>query len=236
MDLGGAHDLDVGCPPNTAVTALLAGTISSITSPSWGLQLGIKLDTPYKGIPYMACLHLAAVLPGLAIGGHIARGSIIGWSGGCNEASQYGGTFNITGHNFLNTIEQSSQPQCGIALMRGPEYGVGAGWSINPDPALDPTALIMEARKGGATVATATFTSREKQLWGRVEPVPLNEGAAIAQSWVNALRRTHYFGPALEAEVSDGNFQCQAFTCAYAKWDRTTGVTHWFIQSGEYHF
>lgn len=235
VNLGGAHDLDVGCPPNTPITALLPGQVSSITAPSWGMQLGIRLITPYNGIPYMAYLHLAAVKVPISLGDYIGKGAIIGWSGGCNAASQYAGTSNPTGKNFLNTLEQSSQPQCGIALMRGPEYGVGEGWTIQPDPALNPTQLILDARNEGK-VNVVQFTTREKQLWGRLENVPLNEGAAIAQSWLAALRRTHYFGPALENEVSDGNFQCQAFACAYAKWDRTTGVTHWFTQQGEYHF
>jgi hypothetical protein len=229
---GGAHDMAIACPPNTLITALLGGTIETVTSPPWGIQIGIKLDVPYNGIPYMAYLHLAAVFPDIHIGLHIGKGYVIGYSGGCNTAAQYNGTSNPTGHNFLNTPQQSSQPQVGIALMRGPVYGVGAGWTPKPDPALDPTSLIILARKI-QTVASIAFSDREKQVW-RLFGVALYEQFAIAQSWVAALRRTHYFGPALESEVSEGDYQCQAFACAYAKWNRKTGHVAWFTYQGEY--
>lgn len=228
--LGGSHDLDVATPPNTPITALLSGTVSSSSAPSWGKQLGIKLDTPYRGIEFMAYLHLAAVNV-FPVGSRISANQVIGWSGGCNTPEQYAGTSNPTGQNFCNPPSQSSRPQTGIALMRGPEYGVGAGWTTAPDPALDPTPLL-EAARAGVNVATVPFTDREKQLWGRLENVPLNESFAIPQSWVAALRRTHYFGPPVEPEV-DGT---QAFSCAYAKWDPKTGIVHWFTQQGEYHF
>lgn len=229
---GGAHDMDIACPPNTPITALLSGTIETITYPTWGIQIGVKLDVPYNNIPYMGYLHLAAVHPNLAVGSRCNKGNILGWSGGCNNASQYLGTANPTGKNFLNTPQQSSQPQVGIALMRGPEYGVGLGWTPKPDPALDPTSLIILARN--SIMPVTTFTDREKQVWRLIASVPLYESWAIPQSWVAALRRTHYFGPPLEPEVSEGQFHSQAFACAYAKWDSTTGHVHWYTYQGEY--
>src|SRR5258708_8082255 len=55
---GGAHDLDIGAPPNYPVTALLPGKIASITDGKndagtaiWGRQVGVLLDQPYNGNP-----------------------------------------------------------------------------------------------------------------------------------------------------------------------------------------
>lgn len=193
--LGGSHDMDVQAPPNTPITALLPGTVVDVSSPSWGMQVGIKLDKPYNGIPYMAYLHLAAVKPGL-LGTHVNKGDLIAWSGGCTQAGQYNGTSNPTGRNFLNDPSMSSQPQAGIALMRGPIYGTGAGWSTFPpiDHSLDPTQLILDARKG-ATMAglpngahddgtTITFSNGMKMVKGfrarylemcNAEVVPLDD-------------------------------------------------------------
>jgi hypothetical protein len=158
---GGAHDLDIGAPANYEVTALLPGTILSITEgrdPSgnavWGRQMGIRLDQPYKGIPNMAYLHLSAVNLALREGHHVSKGDIIGWVGGGNSDADYGTTSNPTGQNFSNTAGRSSRIQVGVALMRGPEYGNTAfnTWQpIGPTPVeweLDPTQLILDARRG----------------------------------------------------------------------------------------
>lgn len=146
---GGAHDMDVKAPPNEPITALLPGTVSSInTQVPWGEQIGIQLDTPWKGIAYMAYLHMAAVNPALRVGSRVRAGDIVGWAGGATSAAQYAGTSNPTGHNFVNDPSQSSQTQIGFALMRGPAYGIGAGWTQRPDPALDPTGILQAARGG----------------------------------------------------------------------------------------
>ena len=153
---GGAHDLDIGLVLNTPITAILPGTVVSITSPTWGQQIGIKLDVPFSGAPYMAFLHLSAVNPVLQVGSHVNVGDLIGWSGGATNPLQYLGTSNPTGTNFVDTSSQSSQPQVGIALMRGPEYGVGAGWTSTPDPTLDPTPLLNQLLGGTMTQQTGT--------------------------------------------------------------------------------
>ena len=181
--LGGADDLDVGPPPNYRVTALLPGTISSITDGTnghviWGRQVGIKLDHPYNGkIPFMAYLHLSAVDPALAVGHHVSEGDTIGWVGGATNSAQYTGTSNPTGRNFLNTPDQSSQVQVGVALMRGPEYGHGTGWVEFPpvDWDLDPTQIILDARQRFSqgddmlqindTFAAAHFTQVADNRW-----------------------------------------------------------------------
>ncbi|HJT56760.1 MAG TPA: hypothetical protein VJ761_09710 [Ktedonobacteraceae bacterium] len=155
VQLGGAHDLDIGAPPNYKVTALLPGRISSITDGTnghviWGKQVGIELAQPYKGkIRFMGYLHLSAVDPGLRVGQPISEGDTIGWVGGASSHAQYAATSNPTGHNFLNTPDQSSRTQVGVALMRGPEYGHGAGWVEFPpvDWDLDATQIILDARQ-----------------------------------------------------------------------------------------
>ncbi len=184
---GGAHDIDIGAPPNHPVTALLPGTISSITDGTngngtviWGRQVGVKLDPPYKGIPYMAYLHLSGVNLELVPNQHIERGHLIGWVGGGSDPSDYGTTTNPTGVNFLNTRSRSSQIQVGVALMRGPEYGHGEGWTTLPDPSLDPTQIILDAQRdfpGGFPegeddmlqitdpFAAAYFTKKAEDRW-----------------------------------------------------------------------
>jgi len=145
--LGGSHDCDVAAPPNAPVTLLRSGTITDLSSPSWGKQVCLKLDSPVNGIDYMAYLHLSAINPSVHLGDHVSAGDVIGWVGGANSASQYEGTTNPTGVNFLNSSLMSSRIQVGIALMRGPVYGEGAGWAQFPpiDPQLNPSALLAEA-------------------------------------------------------------------------------------------
>ena len=77
--LGGSHDMDIAAPPNTPVTALLSGWVSSITSPRWGRQVCIHLESRYNDIPYMAYLHLSAVEPHLTTNAWVNRGDVIGW-------------------------------------------------------------------------------------------------------------------------------------------------------------
>jgi hypothetical protein len=156
--LGGAHDLDIGAPANYEVTALLPGTISSITDGFsldshagrhiWGKQVGVELAVPYNGKRYMAYLHLSAVNPELSPRDSISKGHLIGWVGGGNVPDDYGNSTNPTGTNYLNSSDQSSRIQVGVALMDGSEYGK-AGWVDFPPVrwALDPTQIILDARK-----------------------------------------------------------------------------------------
>ena len=155
VGLGGAHDLDIGAPPNYPVTSIVSGVISDISSPDWGRQVGIKLDTPINGIPWLHYLHLSAVNPSLSVGQRVNVGQVIGWVGGANSQAQYAGTSNPTGANFLNSPNNSSRIQVGVALMNGPAYG-GPGWEnwpTNPavdhfDSPLNPTGIIMLPAKG----------------------------------------------------------------------------------------
>jgi hypothetical protein len=143
---GGSHDMDVQTPLGTPVTSLVSGTVSSVTQPTWGWQIGIQLDTAIGTAPYLAYLHLGAVKPGLAVGQRVSVGEIIAYSGGANSSAELGSNTNTPfGPQFIDDPSQSSQPQTGIALMRGPEYGVGAGWTPLPDPTLDPTPTLNQA-------------------------------------------------------------------------------------------
>ena len=201
--LGGSHDMDIATPPNTPITNLLPGVISSIAAPTWGVTVGIQLYHPYNGIPYFAYLHLAAANPDLSVGSHVAIGDLIGWSGGCNTPEQYAGTSNPTGQNFLNTPDQSSAPQTGLALMRGPEYG-GIGWENFPpiDWQLDPTSIIWRARaamlkwSGGVNptfyggIGVSWFT---RYLYGQPMP-PATSSEYNSSNWNGAPIVVREFG------------------------------------------
>ncbi len=201
-EYGGAHDLDVACPPNTPITALLDGLITDISAPSWGKQVCVQVGGCTA--PYMAYLHLSAVNPTLKVGKVIKKGDIIGWSGGCTAASQYEGTSNPTGKNFLNDPSQSSRPQTGIALMHGPIYGEGAGWVDFPpvDPKLNPFALIEQAIK---ELQPMQYSQEEKAEWIELDrTMPQNTG--LMESWAKARRAGYFLGSPTSWERK-GTFQ-----------------------------
>lgn len=196
--MGGSHDLDVGAPPNYPVTTLLSGTISSITVPPWGKQVGIRLDSAYNSIPYLAFLHLSAVNPSLRVGSHVVKGDLIGWVGGASDPSQYAGTSNPTGQNFLNDPSQSSRVQVGMALMRGPEYGVGSGWETFPpiDWSLDPTSIIKDA--------VALYSVKRKAFeieWTIEQPAARLDSGIANQAWED-YQAGRFHGPATSLEYS----------------------------------
>jgi len=200
--LGGSHDLDVKPPPNHPITALLSGTVCDISAPSWGKQVGIKLDVAYNAIEYCAHLHLSAINPALSIGKHVQVGDVIGWCGGATSQSQYAGTFNPTGQNFLNDASMSSQVQAGFALMRGPVYGSGAGWITFPpiDFSLDPTAIILAARKGVPVSDNKAQDEYIIFLW-ELSKLALNamglnvppRDSGIFNYWVQGVPNTRHF-------------------------------------------
>lgn len=206
--LGGSHDMDVAPPPNCPVTALLPGTVCDLSAPSWGKQVGLQLDTPYNGVPYMAYLHLSAINPQLVIGGHVDTGDLIGWVGGATQASQYAGTANPTGQNFLNAPIMSSQIQVGIALMRGPVYGDGSGWVSFPpiDMSLDPTQIILDAVRSLMTTVdypgasphfvpdSYTFTSNAAKAIVIHKTASGGAGGlqSVYNTFMSTMRSTHY--------------------------------------------
>jgi hypothetical protein len=210
--LGGSHDLDIGAPANYPVTALLPGTIASITEPDWGKQVGVQLDSPYNGVPYFGFLHLSAVNPALAVGQHISPGDLIGWVGGANDASQYAGTSNPTGQNFLNTSFQSSRIQVGVALMRGSEYG-GAGFEHFPpvDQALDPTQIILDARQGitarqRRTTWVSTGQQQQAENSWAANTVGARAGTGIYTEWTYFYMNGLNFGPPVTEEYQTVDF------------------------------
>ena len=199
--LGGAHDLDIGAPANYPVTALLPGTISDVSSPAWGRQVGVHLDGPFNNVPYMGYLHLSAVAPHIVPGYHVSVGEVLGWVGGANDPSQYNGTSNPTGQNFLNPPFQSSRIQVGVALMRGPSYGF-AGWENFPpvDWALDPTPIIEAARKAFQQPVTNTFQRQSfEQEWQSVVKDAMLTSGIANQAWAD-YQAGQGHGPALSEE------------------------------------
>lgn len=165
--LGGSHDLDVKPPPNYPVESIVAGVISDISSPTWGMQLCVKMDAPFQGHEYFGYLHLSAVNPALKMGQRINIGDLVGWVGGANNIGQYMGTNNPTGHSFVDSSDMSSQIQIGIALHDGPAYG-GAGW-VNFPPiltSLDPSGLLQAARIGVFAAMQTNFKRQQfEAVW-----------------------------------------------------------------------
>lgn len=235
---GGAHDEDVSATPNTPVTSIVSGVVCDLSSPSWGKQVGIALDSNWfqlsHSVPYWAYLHLSAINPTLRIGNRVQVGDLIGWSGGCTVASQYNGTSNPTGSNFLNNPSQSSQPQIGFALMRGPVYGSGPGWENFPpvDYALDPTPILQAARNG---VIPMDYQAAWLQvIWNYLVQVDYTTG--IAHSWQALARNGTFYGPPLGGEKDgttwDGaKIKIQCFAAGWCEWheDTTSGPfgPHW---------
>lgn len=250
--LGGSHDMDVQPPANTVVTALVAGTICDLSSPSWGKQVGVELDTPVNDVPYMAYLHLSAINPALSIGEHIVEGTIIGWTGGAYEAAMYNGTNNPTGENFLNDVSMSSQIQVGIALMRGPIYGSGAGWKVFPpiDESLNPGSLIDNAINAlnppqpPVQGPSAGMLQQMSDVWSHNPinmletylvamgiPVPhgvgINDMTGIAGVWKRLYPKYNLGSPlGLEIATTDWNnnpIQLQEFAYGVVTWSLQTG-------------
>lgn len=146
---GQEHGADLETPIDTPITALLPGTVTDISSPSWGKQVTWKLDQPYNGIPYMYQIHLDAVNPVLQVGSHVNAGDLIGWSGGANSAAQVGNATNPTGTHYYDDPSMSSGPHTEVGFSYGPVYGSGAGYAdISQHPELNPVPFLDEVRSG----------------------------------------------------------------------------------------
>jgi hypothetical protein len=209
VQYGGAHDMDVKTEPGTPITSLVTGTVASITHPIWGWQIGVKLDQPIRGIPYFAYLHLGAVNPALRVGDRVEAGDLIAYSGGANSPEQLNGQTNTPfGPQFINAPSQSSQPQTGFALMRGPEYGVGAGWTKRPDPALDPTPTLRQA---------------QMEYRGRSPCLEVNDVHGL-RAYYLAHGNIAFFGPPLNNERPDRHGGThQDFVKHILRWNATDG-------------
>jgi len=234
---GGSHDMDVSPPPNYPVTNLLPGTISSISSPSWGKAVGLKLDVPLGDVAYWSFLHLSAVNPALQVGQHLNTGDLVGWVGGATSQSQYNGTSNPTGQNFLNDPSQSSQVQVGFALMRGPEYGVGSGWETFPpiDKTLDPTEIINAAIQ--KVLGSPDFVYQSAlDTWNASAKLPQWNGAApstntnMFASYLAEYRAGRNRGVPIVGWNSvdyHGN-KIAVLQCAYGRAEDSNGVIRWY--------
>lgn len=227
--LGGSHDMDVRTPPNTMITALADGVITDISAPAWGKQVCLKVSG--YNAPYMAYLHLSAVHPSRHVGEAITTNTVIGWSGGCTSESQYTGTQNPTGENFLNTSEMSSQPQTGIALMYGPVYGSGAGWVNFPpiDFRLDPMPLIRQAID---RLQASQFQANALVAMWNACISNIRMGTGIYNSWFQQAKSGAFYGPAVTQEITGGTTwdgtPCirQYFLGGWCEW--VNGISHWY--------
>lgn len=240
---GGSHDMDVSATPNTPVSSIVSGRVTNLSAPSWGKMVCLQLDASWlslsHGIHYFTYMHLSAINPTLKVGDMVKVGDIIGWSGGCTEASQYAGTSNPTGENFLNDPSQSSQPQIGIALMRGPIYGSGAGWAQFPpiDHTLDPTSILNNARDGSLPISYQDQAL--KVQWDYlVQGLAYDTG--IAKSWQDQMKNFKWYGCPLGGEKNSvtwngARIKLQMFSGGWCEWheDTTDGAfgAHWFAYS-----
>jgi hypothetical protein len=81
-----------------------------------------------------------------------------------------------------------------------------------------------------------TFTDNDRHLWTLLQPIVINQQAAIEQSWLRALVDGRYFGPPLENEhtvvVGGKTYVEQAFSAALAVYEVGTGVLTWHTASG----
>lgn len=233
VNLGGAHDLDVATPLGTHITTLLPGVITDISSPTWGKQVCLKLDTPYRqNVEYMAYFHLGALNTDLQVGSHIDAGEYLGLSGGATYPATVEGI-----SLFQDTPFMSSQPQTGVALMRGPIYGQGDGWDpISED--LDPTEIIMAARAGklGVTVANEVIvpSQDEESLWYRVvHPSSFLWTWGIPQSWLRLNRGGVYMGAPVGNEFNRDGYHSQYFSAGRADWSVKDGSVTWYTPNGK---
>lgn len=233
VSLGGSHDMTFVLDPNTPITQICKGYISDISSPSWGKQVTVRIaDGPINGHAYFAILHFSAINPSLTLGQLLDYDQLVGWSGGCTIDSQYWGTSNPTGSNFLNIPSMSSQPQIGIALCDGPKYG-GLGWksfppidqSLNPQPVIDNYRKWKESMVQKPNYQRIQFEKTFTAIWPDVD---VNSGIAglAYQSYLNG----HDRGPAISREFHSPNWDgidciMQAFS---------GGLYHWINGSGQW--
>lgn len=223
--LGGAHDMDFSAPPNSNVINIVSGVVSSITSPMWGIQVGIKMDTPFNGHAFCAYLHLSAVKPGLTVGSRVAIGDLVGWVGGGTTEDMYQGTTNPTGKNFLNDSFNSSRIQVGFALMDGVEYG-GIGWKNFPpvDWSLDPTPLIEQAKQFFINNTVDYASQQFDDIW-KHNAVGATFGTGIYQA-LKSYHKTLFIGVPVTKEIDTINWMgkpvvYQCFSSSYhAEWNK----------------
>lgn len=233
VNVGGSHDMTLLCPPNYPVTSIVSGSVSDISAPTWGKQVGVKLDVPYNGIEWFHYLHLSATNPALKVGSRINRGDLIGWVGGANSQAQYAGTSNPTGQNFLNTPEMSSQVQVGIALMRGPAYG-GTGWQTFPpiDKTLDPTPILNAAKGGYPVFSNELCVALWNSYFLSIGKPPPPRDTGIFNSWRALWISGRFKGCCLGGEypvtLPNGHTGvAQNYAGGTCIWDKVTGTPTW---------
>lgn len=87
------------------------------------------------------------------------------------------------------------------------------------------------------TPSTRTFSDDDRQVWTLYKNIAINEGAAIAQSWLRArYQRGWNFGPPLEEEhrVTRGanSYIEQQFCAARASYETSSGLLTWWTANG----
>jgi Peptidase family M23 len=130
-------DSNIQAPVGTQVTALNAGTVTSIQTTSWGQSVvTIKLDNPFNTLAtHEFYEHMANTANGLSVGQHVNAGDAIGTTGAITPL--------------------------GFGFYSGDMYGSGSAWGtlqndLKPGGAglLNPVSLLNAA--AGGTIPTGS--------------------------------------------------------------------------------
>lgn len=155
-DYGGAEpygpyakpDINIQCPDGTPITNLLAGTITGLNASdghvqAFGAVVTLRLDKPLNALAtHIAYLHLEPLPNYLAIGQHVPKGEVVGYSGG-------------------QSAQGSEKAVVGVALYNGPVYGEGPTFDLYNavgNPLLDPAQVLKKAGNAGSGQKTAKET------------------------------------------------------------------------------
>lgn len=136
-------DSNIQLPAGYPVTALLAGTVTSVDSSSpWGCAVTVKLDSPINSLAtHTAYLHMGGI--NVTQGQHVNVGDLVGTNGGSNACG-------------------TQKVPLGFALYSGDAYGYGNAWNTlmaNVKGALNPVPVLNTAvADSGATVTQGFFT------------------------------------------------------------------------------
>lgn len=130
-------DSNILCPAGTPITALLPGTVTGVTYPSWangGASITVHLDSPINRLATATAYNFVRQ-PMVSVGQHINASQVLAYSAG----TQYGAAM-------------------AFALTNEAQYGYGDFSQIVGNPLLNPVPLLDAAANGtlGDTFSSGT--------------------------------------------------------------------------------
>lgn len=161
--VGPEHGTDLETPPDTPMTAILAGTVTDVGYYPWGGQITWQLDNPSAahGVPYEYIIHLDAINPQIKKGSHLDAGTFLGYSGG-ELPGQVGNAPQLpVGYSHHATDPQYSTGwHEEIGLTYGPVYGTGSGYiNTAQHPEANPDFLLTQASAQSLPFSTTIGTN-----------------------------------------------------------------------------